>query len=79
MNALTDKTREEWRAALEDASQDSNVKVVVVTGAGRVFCAGSNPRQLRHIHEAMAEGSEPTAVRRDLSAIRHAAKGLDKP
>jgi 2-(1,2-epoxy-1,2-dihydrophenyl)acetyl-CoA isomerase len=79
MNALTDKMREEWQAALEDASQDDKVKVVVVTGAGRAFCAGMNPRQLRHTHEAMAKASEPNAVRDDPHALHHAVKGLDKP
>jgi enoyl-CoA hydratase/carnithine racemase len=79
MNALTDKMREEWRAALEHARQDDEVRVVVVTGAGRAFSAGGNPRQMRHNHGAMAEGSEPASMRRDLSAIHHAAQELDKP
>jgi 2-(1,2-epoxy-1,2-dihydrophenyl)acetyl-CoA isomerase len=79
MNALTDKMQEEWLVALEDASQDDEVKVVVVTGAGRAFCAGMNPRQLRDTHEAMAGEAEPNAVRDDLYALHHALKGLDKP
>ena len=79
MNALTDKMREEWRVALEDASQDSGVKVVVVTGAGRAFCAGMNPRQLRHMHEAMAKASEPDATDDDPFSLHHAVKSLDKP
>ncbi len=79
MNALTDKMREEWQAALEDAREDDKVKVVIVTGAGRAFSAGGNPRQMRYNHGAMAEGSEPASMRDDPHALHYAAKGLDKP
>ncbi len=79
MNALTDKMRDEWQAALEDARDDDKVKVVIVTGAGRAFSAGMNPRKLGHLHEAMAKASEPNDVRDDPHALHHAVKGLGKP
>ncbi len=46
MNALSSRMADEWVAALEDAQGDEEVKVVVVTGAGRAFCSGANPRVL---------------------------------
>lgn len=46
MNAVTVKMRQEWIAALESAQADDAVKVVIVTGAGRVFCAGADAREL---------------------------------
>lgn len=46
LNALADTMTREWIAAMEDAKKDDSVKVLVVTGAGRGFCSGANPRQL---------------------------------
>lgn len=46
LNALTPTMTAEWIAAIEDAQEDDQVKVLVVTGAGRGFCSGENPRSL---------------------------------
>jgi enoyl-CoA hydratase/carnithine racemase len=46
LNALTPAMTGEWIAAIEDAKKDDEVKVLVVTGAGRGFCSGENPRNL---------------------------------
>ncbi|MBE0415707.1 MAG: enoyl-CoA hydratase/isomerase family protein [Dehalococcoidia bacterium] len=45
LNALTQRMQQEWLAAIEDAKRDEGVRVLVVTGAGRAFCAG---RDMRH-------------------------------
>jgi enoyl-CoA hydratase/carnithine racemase len=42
LNAVTPALREELIAALAAANADSDVRVVVVTGAGRAFCAGAD-------------------------------------
>ena len=42
MNAFTHVMREEIIYALQQADQDDGVRVVVVTGAGRAFCAGAD-------------------------------------
>ena len=44
MNAFTPKMIEEWAQALEDARVDREVRAVIVTGAGRGFCAGADLR-----------------------------------
>jgi 2-(1,2-epoxy-1,2-dihydrophenyl)acetyl-CoA isomerase len=42
MNAFTPKMIDEWYAALLDAHTDPETRVVIVTGAGRGFCAGAD-------------------------------------
>jgi len=42
LNAMTQKLGEEVVEAARNASEDSNVKVVILTGAGRGFCSGAN-------------------------------------
>ena len=54
LNAWTDVMAEEVFGAMSAASVDEEVRVIILTGAGRAFCAGgditgfksSNPRQL---------------------------------
>jgi enoyl-CoA hydratase/carnithine racemase len=43
-NAMSDRMTQEWSAALAGLSQDDDVRVVVVTGAGPAFCSGGDPR-----------------------------------
>ncbi|HRT70905.1 MAG TPA: enoyl-CoA hydratase-related protein, partial [Syntrophales bacterium] len=40
MNALTPEMLEELREAMISAEKDEEVRVVVVTGAGKAYCAG---------------------------------------
>lgn len=40
LNALTDQLANEMIAAIEEADRDDDVNVIVLTGAGRGFCAG---------------------------------------
>ncbi len=42
LNALTRTLMRELQAALEDAAESSECRVVVLTGAGRAFCAGQD-------------------------------------
>jgi enoyl-CoA hydratase len=42
LNALTEKMFREMADALDDAEQDPEVKVVVLSGSGRAFCAGAD-------------------------------------
>ena len=54
LNAFTGPMIDRWAWALNEAQQDPEVNVVVVTGAGRAFCAGGDVGR-------MGEG-EPTAL-----------------
>jgi methylglutaconyl-CoA hydratase len=44
-NALSARLLRQLRAALDEAMTDAGVRVVVLTGAGRVFCAGADLKE----------------------------------
>lgn len=46
LNAWTGRMHAEYRVLLERASADPGVRVIVVTGSGRGFCAGADSRAL---------------------------------
>ena len=46
LNAWTGRMHAEYRALLERAATDPAVRVIVVTGSGRGFCAGADARAL---------------------------------
>src|SRR5262245_20822011 len=46
LNAYTPTMGEELRAALARADADDNVRAIVLTGAGRGFCAGADMARL---------------------------------
>ena len=51
LNAINDEMPGEIRAAVEQANADNDVRIIVVQGAGRAFCAGYDLKQF-------AEGSD---------------------
>lgn len=44
LNAITPELIRSLRQAAEDAREDNNVKALIITGAGRGFCAGADIR-----------------------------------
>jgi enoyl-CoA hydratase/carnithine racemase len=56
MNAWTAIMERDVRHAMEAAANDDNVRVIVLTGAGRGFCAGADMEALK--------GIDPNEVRR---------------
>ncbi len=46
LNAWTGRMHTEYRWAINEAEQDPDVRVIVVTGAGRGFCAGADSNAL---------------------------------
>ncbi len=47
LNAWTGRMHTEYRWCLLQAESDSQVRIIVVTGAGRGFCAGADTQALQ--------------------------------
>lgn len=65
LNAWTGRMHSEYRALLEIAARDPGVRAIVVTGAGRGFCAGADNRALEgHVARgAYDAGTDPQLAR----------------
>ena len=58
LNAVTGELRARLRETLDDACKDDEVKVIIVTGAGRGFCAGADMEGLAATSEGRSQGEE---------------------
>jgi enoyl-CoA hydratase/carnithine racemase len=76
LNAFSHKMGNEWIQALDDAQADSAVKVVVVTGVGRAFCAGGNPRDLLKMRLDRGEGERANL---DIEGLARRVISFNKP
>ena len=77
LNALAGHMRRDLAEALEAAGSDRSVHVVVITGAGRAFCAGGDIRAMAELIEK--EDAEEFSrllgsARRVITAIRQMTK-----
>ena len=59
LNAFTAALGQQLRAAMRAASDDAGVRVIVLTGAGRGFCAGADMGNLSQLSEG---GAAPNAT-----------------
>jgi 2-(1,2-epoxy-1,2-dihydrophenyl)acetyl-CoA isomerase len=77
LNSFAGTMRDELTAALEQFAADDSVRAVIVTGAGRAFCAGADVGYLTHLIET---GNIDEAValveagRRVVTAVRSMPK-----
>lgn len=58
LNAWTGTMEQEVRASISEAEKDENVRVIVLTGAGRGFCAGADMSLLSSIAQQGVAGRE---------------------
>jgi enoyl-CoA hydratase/carnithine racemase len=72
LNAWTGRMHTEYRWALARADEDPDVRVVVVTGAGRGFCAGADSAALEgHVDRGGYDaGIDPETVARPGYGVR---------
>lgn len=76
LNAWTRRMEHEYRWALEQADSDDDVRVVVVTGAGRGFCAGADFEALDNLAGGQDYGEAPRAPAENVFLM---APRLSKP
>jgi enoyl-CoA hydratase/carnithine racemase len=67
LNAWTGRMHHEVKAAMRAATDDHGVRAIVLTGAGRGFCAGADMNTLQDIQQGSA-GSNPREEAFDPSA-----------
>ncbi len=67
LNAWTGEMEERYFAALEEYGAREDVRVIVVTGAGRGFCAGADMQGLQSIGEGTVDEAEARRERRPQS------------
>src|SRR4051812_35098346 len=72
LNAIDDVMPGEIRAAVEEANADDDVRVIVVQGAGRAFCAGYDLKKFAEgdVGERWRSGSEHWDPVRDYREMR---------
>ena len=75
LNALTVPMKRELLAALRSIGRDRSVRVVILTGAGRAFCAGQD------LKERLEPGAAPLGeeLRERYNPIIRAMRRLDQP
>jgi 2-(1,2-epoxy-1,2-dihydrophenyl)acetyl-CoA isomerase len=75
LNSLEATLKRELLAALREAGRDPGVRVVILTGAGRAFCAGQD------LKERLAPDPAPldVEVRERFNPLVRAIRELDKP
>lgn len=79
LNALAGHMRRDLAEALETAGSDRSVRVVVITGAGRAFCAGGDVVAMAELierHDADEFSRLLGSARRVVTAIRQMTKAV---
>ncbi|MDQ1444512.1 MAG: hypothetical protein QOI20_976 [Acidimicrobiaceae bacterium] len=76
LNAWTRGMEHEYRWALETAEADDDVRVVVLTGAGRGFCAGADFEALDNLAGGQDYGDAPRETKDNVFLL---APRLSKP
>jgi enoyl-CoA hydratase/carnithine racemase len=72
MNALRPQTTREMREAIASARDDDNVRCLLLTGAGRGFCAGDDFQAI-----FLAEDRQNRQVQRKINRLKHGELSLD--
>jgi 2-(1,2-epoxy-1,2-dihydrophenyl)acetyl-CoA isomerase len=77
-NSLTVELKERLLGALTEAATDDSVRAVVLTGAGKAFCAGQDLKE--HVAALRAEDPAPfRTVAEHYNPIVRALTGMPKP
>ncbi len=77
-NALIMKSREELLKAIEDVNKDEKVKVLVITGVGKAFCAGTDVEDISSVF-GFSSVEFRERLRRGTNKVILELRGLEKP
>jgi 2-(1,2-epoxy-1,2-dihydrophenyl)acetyl-CoA isomerase len=78
LNSLTAAAKRALRSAVDTAAADTSVRAVLITGAGRAFCAGQDLREHADLLEA-GDGTALNTVRDDYNPIITRLVEMPKP
>ena len=83
MNSFSEGLLNGWADGIRRASKDEEVRVVIITGSGRAFCAGANLKARAEQDTVLQQGAS-TALRRNslrftVHQVAQALQLLDKP
>ncbi|MCK9486227.1 MAG: enoyl-CoA hydratase-related protein [Dehalococcoidia bacterium] len=83
MNSFSGPLLQEWEHAIRRSAEDDGVRVVIVTGAGRAFCAGADLRasgdEDRVLMADRNAGERRNSLRHSVHRVPQALQYLDKP
>ncbi|MCZ6828793.1 MAG: enoyl-CoA hydratase [Gammaproteobacteria bacterium] len=79
MNALSRELRQQFVQVFEDCTQDQNIRVIILTGNGRAFCAGFDLKELGSDNSDNAAGSSNNAAAEVNNALARAMAAFDGP
>ena len=79
-NALSDEMRGGLRKAVEMLRQNKDIRVVVLTGAGKAFCAGGDIKLMkRRLESGVSYRERLETYRRDVADLVRDIRGIRQP
>lgn len=79
MNAFTPEMSESIYRAIEDSAADKEVRVIVLTGSGRAFCAGADVKAMSRSLETTGPSRRGMAFHSGGASIYSLMRNCDKP
>ena len=62
MNAFSPEMLRSWASYIRSAAEDDEVRVLIITGAGRAFCAGGNMKARVQEDSVIEESQNSRAI-----------------
>src|SRR5712692_1227196 len=79
LNAINDKMGEELNAALKEIERDGKTRCLVITGAGRAFCAGEDVSGLKERYGGATQPSLGDHLRKKYHPLILRIRHIEKP
>ncbi|PCI35518.1 MAG: 2-(1,2-epoxy-1,2-dihydrophenyl)acetyl-CoA isomerase [Elusimicrobia bacterium] len=79
LNSLTRGMMKALRSTLKKAGQDPEVRVIIITGSGRAFCAGADLGDLKALYEAGTAPPLGDELRKYFNPMIRQIRAVEKP